>query len=153
MRAVALSTRLNRFAADVRSRTEANGLSTTFVVRRCFQWASGVERDHAVPVILEHRHSFRVPRITFAERLTSFERLGPCRGVGTQQFLGLRLLALRQPIQDVPHLVSAFARWRRIYASVSAPACLSPGFSPDFPYGPDRFAHSIGVRGGDLLAI
>ena len=41
MRAVALSTRLNRFAADVRSRTEANGLSTTFVVRRCFQWAAG----------------------------------------------------------------------------------------------------------------
>ena len=91
MRAVALSTRLNRFAADVRSRTEANGLSTTFVVRRCFQVGFGevVERDHAVPVILEHRHSFRVPRpITLAERLTSFERRGPCRGVDdcAQQF-------------------------------------------------------------------
>ena len=51
-----------------------------------------VERDHAVPVILEHRHSFRVLRpITLAERLTSFERRGPCRGVDdcAQQFLGL----------------------------------------------------------------
>ena len=34
---VALSTRLNRFAAVVLRRTAANGLSTTFVVRRCFQ--------------------------------------------------------------------------------------------------------------------
>ncbi len=39
--AVALSTRLNRFAAVVRSRTEANGLSTTLVVRRCRQCFSG----------------------------------------------------------------------------------------------------------------
>ena len=39
--AVALSTRLKRFAAVVLSRTAAKGLSTTFVVRRCFQWSSG----------------------------------------------------------------------------------------------------------------
>ena len=39
--AVALSTRLNRFAAVVLSRSAANGLSTTFVVRRCFQRSSG----------------------------------------------------------------------------------------------------------------
>ena len=37
MRAQALSTRLKRFAALVRSRTEANGDSMMLVVRRCFQ--------------------------------------------------------------------------------------------------------------------
>ena len=36
-----LATRLNRFAAEVRRRTEAKGLSTMFVVLRCFQWLSG----------------------------------------------------------------------------------------------------------------
>jgi hypothetical protein len=41
MTAVAFSTFLNRFAAAVRSRTAANGDSTTFVVRRCFQCAFG----------------------------------------------------------------------------------------------------------------
>ena len=41
MRVVALSTRLKRLAAVVRSRTLANGLATTLVVRRCFQCGSG----------------------------------------------------------------------------------------------------------------
>jgi hypothetical protein len=41
MTAVAFSTRLNRLAAVVRSRTAANGDSIGFVVRRCFQCAFG----------------------------------------------------------------------------------------------------------------
>jgi len=41
MSVVAFSTFLKRFAADVRSRTAANGDSMTFVVRRCFQCAAG----------------------------------------------------------------------------------------------------------------
>ena len=39
--AVAFSTFLNRLAAAVRSRTAANGDSTGFVVRRCFQCSCG----------------------------------------------------------------------------------------------------------------
>ena len=40
--AVAFSTFLNRLAAAVRSRAAANGDSTGFVVRRCFQYCQGV---------------------------------------------------------------------------------------------------------------
>ena len=41
MIAVAFSTFLKRFAAEVRSRTAANGDSTTLVVRRCRQCSFG----------------------------------------------------------------------------------------------------------------
>lgn len=41
IKVVAFGVVLNRFAAPVHSRTAANGLSTTSVVRRRFQWASG----------------------------------------------------------------------------------------------------------------
>ena len=41
MTAVAFPTFLNRLAAAVRNRTAANGDSTTFVVRRCFQCSFG----------------------------------------------------------------------------------------------------------------
>jgi hypothetical protein len=41
MTVVEFSTFLNRLAAVVRSRTGANGDSTTFVVRRCFQCSAG----------------------------------------------------------------------------------------------------------------
>ena len=44
MMAVACSTFLKRFAAAVRSRTAANGDSTTLVVRRCFRALSGTGR-------------------------------------------------------------------------------------------------------------
>ena len=37
----ALDPIVKRFAAEVLRRTEANGLSATLVVRRCFQWAAG----------------------------------------------------------------------------------------------------------------
>jgi hypothetical protein len=40
----ALSAFLNRFVASFRSRTAANGLSTTFVVLRSFQWSTGNSR-------------------------------------------------------------------------------------------------------------
>ena len=46
MRAVALATFLYRLAASVRSRTEAKGLSTTLVVRRCCH-RSGTGRAEA----------------------------------------------------------------------------------------------------------
>ena len=45
IKAVALPTRLYRFVAEVRRRTEAKGLSTTFVVLRCFQWLSGKPKN------------------------------------------------------------------------------------------------------------
>ena len=46
--AVAPSTFLNRLAADVRSRTAANGLSTTFVVRRCLQCPAGKSKNAVI---------------------------------------------------------------------------------------------------------
>ena len=51
--AVAFSTFLKRLAAAVRSRTAANGDSTGFDVRRCFQcsWGELGERHHPLPVM------------------------------------------------------------------------------------------------------
>lgn len=64
IRAKALSTRLNRLAAVVLSRTPRMGSSTTLVVLRCLQRASGKSQN--APIRLLSRR----------------ERLGPGRGHG-----------------------------------------------------------------------
>lgn len=79
MSAVALSTRLNRFAAVVRSRTEANGLSTTLVVRKCASAARGRRgRPSCGPSLLEHLHRLPVGvPVAAGERLARLLRRRP----------------------------------------------------------------------------
>ena len=119
--AVAPSTFLNRLAAEVRSRTAANGLSTTFVVRRCLG-GKVEERGHPVPVAGQDLDRLGIGvGVAVREGVASLLGLGPRRSVHDrpQQLLRLRLLALRQTIKDVGHLV--------------VPAPLLPGLRPHLP--------------------
>jgi hypothetical protein len=62
------------------------------------------KRNHPVPVIFQRLHGLRVPGpIAFAEGISDLEGLGQGRGIGddSEKLLGLDVLSLRQPVQDV----------------------------------------------------